>query len=65
MVGGADAGGVDDYVSVAFAGADEEDYAASAGDFEDDFGGAAEVGEGGFEGDDVDSFSYAEDVGAV
>ena len=55
----------DDDVALSLACADEEDDAAAAGDFGDYFGGAAEVRVGYVEGDDVDAFAFAEDVGAV
>ena len=47
------------------AGADVQDEAAAVGDFLDDLGGAAEVGEGYVEVDDVDAVADAGDVAAV
>lgn len=51
--------------ALAFAGADEEDEAASLGDAGDDPTGTAEVSSGDVEGDDVDAGADAEDVARV
>lgn len=57
--------GLDDAAVLALASADEEDDAAAFGDGADDLAGAAEVGSGDVEGDDVDPRADAEDVAAV
>lgn len=58
-------GGIHDGAVLALAGADEEDETAAFGDAGDDAAGAAEVGGGDVEGDDVDTGADAEDVAAV
>ena len=47
------------------AGADVQDEVTAVGDFLDDFGGAAEMGEGYVEVDDVDAVADAGDVAAI
>ena len=60
QLGGARHGAV-----LAVAGADKQHNAASSRHLVDDFGGAAEVGGGGFERDDVDALADAVDVAGV
>lgn len=65
VAGAGHGGGVHDRSVLALAGADEKDEAAALGDAGDDAAGAAEVGGGDVEGDDVDAGADAEDIAAV
>lgn len=56
---------VDDDFSLSFACSDEEDDSAASSDFLYYFCGATEVGEGNFEGDDVDAVADTEDIVTV